>query len=126
MAIISKDTTRKQTVDLTGPQGNAFYLLGLASKLCKQMQVEDEIILQDMRMGGYEHLITTFDDYFGDLVDLERQMTKQEILDRIKDILYQDGNVQALDLLKHDLENDIIEEDKKWFKVVKLKNKRVR
>jgi len=53
-------------------------------------------------------------------------MTKQEILDRIKDILYQDGNVQALDLLKHDLENDIIEEDKKWFKVVKLKNKRVR
>jgi len=72
MAIISKDTTRKQTVDLTGPQGNAFYLLGLASKLCKQMQVEDEIILQDMRMGGYEHLITTFDDYFGDLVDLER------------------------------------------------------
>ena len=38
-------------------------------------------------------------------------MTKQEILDRIYDIIYQDGNVQALDLLKHDLENDIIEED---------------
>ena len=41
-------------------------------------------------------------------------MTKQEILDRIQDILYQDGNVQELDLLRHDLENDIIEEDKKW------------
>ena len=41
-------------------------------------------------------------------------MTKQDILERIKDILYQDGNVQALDLLRHDLENDIIEEDKKW------------
>ena len=38
-------------------------------------------------------------------------MTKQEILDRIQDILYQVGNVQALDLLRHDLENDIIEED---------------
>ena len=35
-------------------------------------------------------------------------MTKQEILDRVQDILYQDGNVQALDLLRHDLENDII------------------
>ena len=41
-------------------------------------------------------------------------MTKQEILERIQDILYQDGNVQELDLLRHDLENDIIEEDKKW------------
>jgi len=72
MAIITKDTTRKQVVDLTGPQGNAFYLLGLASKLCKQLEIEDDIILEDMKMGGYEHLITTFDDYFGDYVDLER------------------------------------------------------
>ena len=39
-------------------------------------------------------------------------MTKQEILDRVQDILYQDGNVQALDLLRHDLENDIIAERK--------------
>ena len=38
-------------------------------------------------------------------------MTKQEILDRIQDILYQDGNVQELDLLRHDLELDIIEEN---------------
>ena len=39
-------------------------------------------------------------------------MTKQEILDRIQDILYQDGNVQALDLLRHELENDVIIERK--------------
>ena len=36
-------------------------------------------------------------------------MTKQDILDRIQDILNQEGNVQALDLLRHDLETDIIE-----------------
>jgi hypothetical protein len=71
MAILTKEP-RKQVIDLTGPQGNAFYLLGLASKLCKELQIEDDIILEDMKMGGYEHLITTFDDYFGDLVDLER------------------------------------------------------
>ena len=42
-------------------------------------------------------------------------MTKQEILDRVQDILNQmgpygdhDSNIQALDLLRHDLENDII------------------
>jgi len=72
MAIITKDTTKKQVVDLTGPQGNAFYLLGLASKLCKQLQIEDDIILEDMKSSGYEHLITTFDNYFGDIIDLER------------------------------------------------------
>ena len=53
-------------------------------------------------------------------------MTKQEILDRVQDILNQEGNVQALDLLRHDLELDIIEEDKRWFKVVALKSKGVR
>ena len=43
-------------------------------------------------------------------------MSKQEILDRVQDILNQDGNVQALDLLRHDLENDIIKERKERWK----------
>ena len=38
-------------------------------------------------------------------------MTIKEILDRVQDILNQDGDVQALDLLRHDLENEIIELD---------------
>ena len=44
------------------------------------------------------------------------KMTKQEILERIQNVLYQgvDTESQDLDLLRHDLENDIIEEDKKW------------
>ena len=38
-------------------------------------------------------------------------MTKQEILDRIQNVLHQgvDTESQDLDLLRHDLENDIIE-----------------
>ena len=72
MAIISKNTTRKQTIDLTGPQGNAFYLLGLASKLCKQIGLDDTMVLNDMKSGDYEHLITRFDYHFGCLIDLER------------------------------------------------------
>ena len=41
-------------------------------------------------------------------------MTKQEILDRIQDILYQgvDTESQDLDLLRHDLENYIIDLEK--------------
>tara|TARA_B100000287_G_C19989081_1_gene525744 strand:- start:41 stop:259 length:219 start_codon:yes stop_codon:yes gene_type:complete len=72
MAIISKDTTKKQIIDLTGSQGNAFYLLGLAKKFCKELQIDDSLVLEDMKSGDYEHLIVTFDTYFGDIVDLER------------------------------------------------------
>ena len=39
-------------------------------------------------------------------------MSKEEILERVQDILNQGGNVQALDLLRHDLENDVIIEQK--------------
>ena len=56
MAIISKDTTRKQVIDLTGPQGNAFYLLGLASKLCKQLEL-DEDLAEEILMRKLEKLI---------------------------------------------------------------------
>ena len=55
-------------------------------------------------------------------------MTKQEILDRIQNVLNQGGNLQifhqALDLLRHDLENDIIEEENKFSVYIK-KNKDV-
>ena len=43
--------------------------------LCKQIGISvertDEII-DEMRSDDYEHLILTFDKYFGKLVDLER------------------------------------------------------
>jgi len=75
MAILTKDTTRKQVIDLTGPQGNAFYLLGLAVKLCNQIGFSGlgtTGILDDLKGGDYEHLITRFDYHFGDVIDLER------------------------------------------------------
>ena len=75
MAILTKDTTKKQVIDLTGPQGNAFYLLGTASKLCKQLDLDDDTkqkISDEMQSDGYENLIQTFDKYFGMIIDLER------------------------------------------------------
>jgi hypothetical protein len=72
MAIVSKDTTKKQVIDLTGPEGNAFFLLGTASNLCKQLDMDDESVLEEMKSGDYENLIETFDKYFGELIDLER------------------------------------------------------
>ena len=75
MAIISKDTYRKPVIDLTGPEGNAFFLLGTAKRYCGYLDLSDkktEEILTELKSGDYDHLIKTFDKYFGKLIDLER------------------------------------------------------
>jgi len=75
MAILSKDTTRKTVIDLTGPDGNAFYILGTAMNLCKQIGISSSRtteILDEMKSSDYENLIQLFDKYFGKLIDLER------------------------------------------------------
>ena len=72
MAILSKDTTKKQVIDLTGPQGNAFFMLGTASNLCRQLDIDEASVLEEMKSGNYENLINTFDKYFGSIIDLER------------------------------------------------------
>ena len=62
-------------IDLTGPQGNAFFLLGTASKLGRQLGLdkeEIEIILRQMRFSDYENLVNIFDKNFGDFVILYR------------------------------------------------------
>ena len=75
MAILTKDKFRKRVIDINGPEGNAFCLLGTAMSLCKQIGISDtrtEEIVDEMKSDDYEHLIQTFDKYFGKLVDLER------------------------------------------------------
>ena len=72
MAILKKES-RRQVIDLTGPEGNAYFLMGTAKKLCNQLEWDNWVeILDEMKSGDYEHLIKTFDHYFGDFIDLER------------------------------------------------------
>jgi hypothetical protein len=59
-------------VDLTGPQGNAFYLMGLASQLSKQIGLDEDEIIAEMMSSNYENLIKVFDRHFGNLVILYR------------------------------------------------------
>ena len=75
MAILKKDKYKKQVIDLTGPDGNAYYLLGTAMNLCKQLELSSERteeILDELKSSDYENLIKVFDKYFGKVVDLER------------------------------------------------------
>ena len=62
-------------IDLNGPKGNAFYLLGLAQDLSKKMghdELRTEKILEEMKLYNYECLLNTFDREFGMLVTLWR------------------------------------------------------
>jgi len=59
-------------IDLTGPDGNAFALLGFAKRFCMQLDKPYEELLEQMTSGDYENLIKVFDDAFGDFVILER------------------------------------------------------
>jgi len=70
MAILEKQKTNGIEIDLTGPQGNAFYLLGTAKKLANQLGLNSDEILNEMQSGDYENLIQVFDKNFGSFVTL--------------------------------------------------------
>jgi len=59
-------------IDLTGPDGNAFVLIGTAGNLARQLGLDGKAIQKEMMAGDYENLIKVFDNYFGNIVTLYR------------------------------------------------------
>tara|TARA_R110000765_G_scaffold247804_1_gene349781 strand:- start:117 stop:341 length:225 start_codon:yes stop_codon:yes gene_type:complete len=59
-------------IDLTGPDGNAFALMGYAKRFSRDLGKDDKSLLKSMQSGDYENLIKVFDNAFGDFVILER------------------------------------------------------
>lgn len=72
MITTKQKKTTKIEIDLCGEQGNAFYLLGLADNLAKQIGFNSERIQSEMMSSDYENLIQVFDKYFGSIVTLYR------------------------------------------------------
>jgi hypothetical protein len=70
--MIRKKTNRPQVIDLTGPQGNAYFLLGTAKSAAKQLALDPDAITKEMMSGDYEHLLQVFDRHFGEYFILER------------------------------------------------------
>lgn len=59
-------------VDLTGPEGNAFVLLGYARQWCKQLDKDFKPIHDEATSGDYEHLVATLGKEFGEFVTFLR------------------------------------------------------
>lgn len=70
--MIRNKQPRPLIIDLTGPDGNAFALMGYASRFARQLGIDAKPILDDMTSSDYEHLLEVFDNHFGDYVILER------------------------------------------------------
>jgi len=74
--IKSKESLKRGIeIDLTGPDGNAFVLMGYAKRFGKQVGMGDSYInemLEKMMSSDYENLVKVFDDEFGSVVTLLR------------------------------------------------------
>ena len=54
-------------IDLRGPRGNAFFLLGTAQKISKQIGNSSsytEDLLKEMQSGDYQYLLSVFEKEF--------------------------------------------------------------
>ena len=63
---------QRPEVDLTGPDGNAFVLMGMAKRWAKDLGLDGEMIVKEMMMGDYENLLDVIEHYFGDHVIMYR------------------------------------------------------
>ena len=60
------------TININGPDGNAFALMGYAKKLAKRHDLDGDSIIKEMMAGDYNNLLLVFINNFGDYAVLER------------------------------------------------------
>ena len=70
--IVEKQKKSMIEIDLTGEQGNVFYLIGTGMNYCRQLGLDKDKFLKEMTSGDYENSVKVFDEYFGHFVILSR------------------------------------------------------
>ena len=73
--INEKPVSKTIEIDLTGPDGNAYVLMGYTTSYAKQLGFDEKKknnIINEMKSGDYENLLMVFDNYFGSFVTLYR------------------------------------------------------
>jgi hypothetical protein len=73
MSVELKLKNKKITIDLDGPQGNTFALMGYALTLSRSFQLNGNTIIDEMKSGDYLNVLKVFDDNFGDFVVLQTE-----------------------------------------------------
>lgn len=65
---------KKQVINLSGPEGNAFYLMAVVKKTFQRSGAPElgNQIVDEMKKGDYENLLKVFELYLGDHFKLVR------------------------------------------------------
>lgn len=71
MAIVKPAPRERTTIDIDGPNGNAFALLLIARDFTRMLGLDANEVTEEMQAGDYVNLLRVFDKYFGEFVDLE-------------------------------------------------------
>lgn len=58
----------KIIINLTGPKGNIFYILGLVKKLSKELNYDFNKIHNEVLNGNYTNAIKVIEKYFGEYI----------------------------------------------------------
>ena len=72
MAIVKKSKQREIVIDLTGPDGNVFVLMGYARRFARDLGLDGNKIISEMQSSDYENAVKVFDNNFGSFVTLLR------------------------------------------------------
>lgn len=67
---------RKIVIDLDGPDGNAFYLIGQARRIMRDLDFpmeKTDRIVSKMLNGDYINLLKTFESHFGEYFELNTE-----------------------------------------------------
>lgn len=70
MTLVRRKPKAKVELDLDGPEGNAWVLLGHAHRICNQVGMDFGKVEAEMTSGNYRHLVEVFDRYFGSAYEI--------------------------------------------------------
>ena len=71
MTILKKsEFSQSIVIDLNGPEGNAYCLMGYAQIWSKQLGLNSEEIIEDMMSSNYEHLLEVMEKHFGSFITM--------------------------------------------------------
>jgi len=73
---IKKKRNRKLTLNLDGPDGNAYVLLGTCKDIARQLRIPFDPIHTEATSKDYTHLVKTLNKYFGEFIDFETSNSK--------------------------------------------------
>lgn len=66
----SSNTKPNRILDLSGPEGNAYALLGIAQKFSNNLKKDTKKILQEMESADYGNLVYVFNREFGQYFEI--------------------------------------------------------